>query len=200
MTKKKFQIYWPGIMLMLSLAFLAVPATIFYNIAMEAREIAGNPVVGDRFALDLQPKITNDQVNELKTLINDIDPVIVETVVNLRAATLRVNILTQITITEEELTALIVSIKDTIFEQLPQSEYFTASIERKQYDIELHIKTTEDRLDEAYRYIIASKSAQVSAFVVQEVSTPKNPEYVASLNDALNPGTEDEPGDEGDNE
>lgn len=34
MTKKKIQIYWPGITLMLSLAILAVPATIMYNIAI----------------------------------------------------------------------------------------------------------------------------------------------------------------------
>ncbi|MBS3990658.1 MAG: hypothetical protein KGZ51_01170 [Erysipelothrix sp.] len=196
MTKKKFQIYWPGITLMLSLAILAVPATIFYNIAMEAQEIAGNPVVGDRFALDLKPKITKNQVTELATAIENVSPQIIESVVNLRAATLRVNVLTEITITDEELSELLVSIKDTIFSKLPQSEYFTASLENKQYDIEIHVKTSEDRIDEAYRYIIAAKSAQVTAFVVQEVSTPKNPEYVASLNAALNPGTEDEEGDD----
>lgn len=193
MTKKKIQIYWPGITLMLSLAFLAVPATIFYNIAMETKEIAGNPVIGDRFVSDLQPRITNAQVNELTSLIQGVDPLITETIVNLRAATLRVHVLTEITITQEQLTTLIVSIKDTIFAKLPQNEYFTASIDRMQYDIEIHIKTTEDRLHEAYRYIIASKSAQVSSFIVQEVSTPKNPEFVASIGGTLNAGTENEP-------
>lgn len=193
MTKKKIQIYWPGIMLMLSLAFLSVPATIFYNIAMETKEIAGNPVIGDRFLSDLQPKITNAQVSELTSLIQGIDPLIIETVVNLRAATLRVNVLTQISVTEEQLTALIVSIKDTIFAKLPQNEYFTASVDRMQYDIEIHIKTTEDRLHESYRYIIASKSAQVSSFTIQEVSIPKNPEFVASMGDALNAGSENQP-------
>jgi hypothetical protein len=189
MTKKKIQIYWPGITLMLSLAILAIPATIFYNIAMETQEIAGTPVFGERFNNDLSPKISKGQVSELATTIAEIDGV-VESEVNLRSATLRVNILTTLEISDAQINSLITKVKDTVFGKLPESEYFTASLEFKQYDFEIHLRNTEDRLDEGYRYIIVSKTSLMSTFIIQEVSTPKNPEFVAQLNAELNPPTE----------
>ncbi|MBS3973131.1 MAG: hypothetical protein KGZ84_09025 [Erysipelotrichia bacterium] len=189
MTKKKIQIYWPGITLMLSLAILAVPATIMYNIAIETQGIAGTPVFGDRFNNDLNPKISKGQVNELDDTIRDIEG-IVELEVNLRSATLRINVLTSLEISDDQINALITKVKDAVFGKLPESEYFTASLERKQYDFEIHLRNTKDRLDENYRYIIVSKTSLMTTFIIQEVSTPKNPEFVAELNAALNPPTE----------
>jgi hypothetical protein len=189
MTKKKIQIYWPGITLMLSLAILAVPASIMYNIAIETQEIAGTPVFGERFNNDLNPKISKGQVNELESKINDIEG-IVELEVNLRSATLRINVLTSLDISDDQINALITKVKDAVFGKLPESEYFTASLERKQYDFEIHLRNTKDRLDENYRYIIVSKTSLMTTFIIQEVSTPKNPEFVAELNAALNPPTE----------
>jgi hypothetical protein len=194
MTKKKIQIYWPGITLMLSLAILAIPATIFYNIAMETQEIAGTPVFGERFNNDLNPKISKGQVSELASSMKTLEGV-VESEVNLRSATLRVNILTSLEITDDQINALITKVKDTVFGKLPVSEYFTASLERKQYDFEIHLRNTKDRLDEEYRYIIVSKTSLMTTFIIQEVSTPKNPEFVAQLNAELNP-----PPTEGDDE
>jgi hypothetical protein len=189
MTKKKIKIYWPGITLMLSLAILAVPTTIMYNIAIETQGIAGTPVFGDRFNNDLNPKISKGQVNELDDTIRDIEG-IVELEVNLRSATLRINVLTSLEISDDQINALITNVKDAVFGKLPQSEYFTASLERKQYDFEIHLRNTKDRLDENYRYIIVSKTSLMTTFIIQEVSTPKNPEFVAELNAALNPPTE----------
>lgn len=181
---KKIKIFWPGITLMLSLAILAVPATIFYNIAIETQEIAGNPVFGERFNNDLNPKIQRNQVNELETTIAGLEGV-VESEVNLRSATLRINILTDITLTEVQLNALITNVKEAVFAKLPQSDYFTATLTTKQYDLEIHVRNTKDRLDENYRYIIASKTSLMSSFNVQEVSKPKNPEYVAGINEPV---------------
>lgn len=181
---KKIKIFWPGITLMLSLAILAVPATIFYNIAIETQEIAGNPVFGERFNNDLNPKIQRNQVNELETTIAGLESV-VESEVNLRSATLRINILTDITLTEVQLNALITNVKEAVFAKLPQSDYFTATLTTKQYDLEIHVRNTKDRLDENYRYIIASKTSLMSSFNVQEVSKPKNPEYVAGINEPV---------------
>lgn len=181
---KKIKIFWPGITLMLSLAILAVPATIFYNIAIETQEIAGNPVFGERFNNDLNPKIQRNQINELQTTIAGLESV-VDSEVNLRAATLRVNILTDISLTELQLNALITNVKEAIFAKLPQSDYFTATLTTKQYDLEIHVRNTKDRLDENYRYIIASKTSLMSSFNVQEVSKPKNPEYVAGINEPV---------------
>jgi len=181
---KKIKIFWPGITLMLSLATLAVPATIFYNIAIETQEIAGNPVFGERFNNDLNPKIQRNQVNELETTIAGLEGV-VESEVNLRSATLRINILTDITLTEVQLNALITNVKEAVFAKLPQSDYFTATLTTKQYDLEIHVRNTKDRLDENYRYIIASKTSLMSSFNVQEVSKPKNPEYVAGINEPV---------------
>lgn len=181
---KKIKIFWPGITLMLSLAILAVPATIFYNIAIETQEIAGNPVFGERFNNDLNPRIQRNQVNELETTIAGLEGV-VESEVNLRSATLRINILTDISLTEVQLNALITNVKEAVFAKLPQSDYFTATLTTKQYDFEIHVRNTTDRLDENYRYIIASKTSLMSSFNVQEVSTPKNPEYVAGINEPV---------------
>ncbi|MCD8575054.1 MAG: hypothetical protein LRY28_06180 [Erysipelotrichaceae bacterium] len=181
---KKIKIFWPGITLMLSLAILAVPATIFYNIAIETQEIAGNPVFGERFNNDLNPKIQRNQVNELETTIAGLESV-VESEVNLRSATLRINILTDKSLTELQLNALITNVKEAIFAKLPQSDYFTATLTTKQYDLEIHVRNTKDRLDENYRYIIASKTSLMSSFNVQEVSKPKNPEYVAGINEPV---------------
>jgi hypothetical protein len=186
MSKKKIQIYWPGITLMLSLAILAVPATIMYNIAMETQEIAGTPVFGERFNNDLNPKISRGQVSELNTSIKALEGV-VEAEVNLLSATLRVNLLTSLDISDAEINSLIAKVKDTVLGKLPESEYFTANLERKQYDFEIHLRNTKDRLDEEYRYIIVSKTSLMTTFIIQEVSTPKNPEFVAELNAALNP-------------
>ena len=186
---KKIKIFWPGITLMLSLAILAVPATIFYNIAIETQEIAGNPVFGERFNNDLNPKIQRNQINELQTTISGLESV-VDSEVNLRSATLRVNILTDISLTELQLNALITNVKEAIFAKLPQSDYFTATLTTKQYDLEIHVRNTTDRLDENYRYIIASKTSLMSSFNVQEVSKPKNPEYVAGINEPVTPPEE----------
>lgn len=171
---------------MLSLAILAVPATVFYNIAMETRELAGNPVTGDRFNNDLNPQISRSQLNELTTTLRDLDNVN-ELEVNLRSATLRVNILTPLDITDSQLSSLIDQVKNSIFSKLPQETYFTATPTTKQYDIEIHIRNTKDVVDENYRYVIVSKTSLVTAFRVDEVSVPRNPEFVAQLNAVLNP-------------
>lgn len=128
-------------------------------------------------------------MNELDDTIRDIEG-IVELEVNLRSATLRINVLTSLEISDDQINALITKVKDAVFGKLPESEYFTASLERKQYDFEIHLRNTKDRLDENYRYIIVSKTSLMTTFIIQEVSTPKNPEFVAELNAALNPPTE----------
>lgn len=184
--KRKLQVYWPGITLMLALAFLAVPATVMFNIMVEMQALAGNPVAGDRFANDLNPKISRNQLESLTDALDQL-PNVESLEVNLRSATLRINVMTPLTISDNEVSALIEAIKTTVFEPLPKATYFTATTTTKQYDIEIHIRNTTDVIDSAYFYVIVSKTSLMDAFLLDVVSVPRNPEFVAQLQAALNP-------------
>lgn len=185
-SKRKLQVYWPGITLMLALAILAVPATVFFNIMVEMQVLAGNPVTGERFMNDLNPKISDNQLEEVTDALKQL-PNVVDLEVNLRSATLRVNVMTPLTISEAEVSTLIEAIKATLFEPLPVASYFTATTTTKQYDIEIHIRNTTDVIDSAYFYVIVSKTSLMDEFILDDVSVANNPEFVAQLNAALNP-------------
>lgn len=182
-------------LLWVTVLIIAIPCLILLYIFIGSRENSRTPVEGSRFKNALDPKITEEDLQALKTTLTFDGAEAVE--INLKSATLRININTKDDMNQEAIHALMVSAYDKVIEKLPVDTYFTNKKNGenvvKMYDLEIS----------AYNYIPKSdeeKSGQIhlsrvknaaSEHVVDDVlSTAKDKQ---SAEEILNPDTSNPP-------
>ncbi|NTW96155.1 MAG: hypothetical protein HGB31_06005 [Erysipelotrichaceae bacterium] len=182
-NKPKRKISLGGWVLIFSLAVVFVFGSIFALIMFNALSETGKTVEGNRFQLELNPRIETAKVTEIKTAI-DAQISTVKSSINLKSATLRIMVQLKPELTDEELQAAILSIKDLINASLPIATYFTSTPDIKMYDLEIHFYNSLETVSTetfTYHYFILSKNAMMLDWKIQEVSTPVNPELAAEL-------------------
>jgi len=187
-TKLKRKISLGGYVLLLSVGVSLVAAAYFGLTLFEVWNLTGTITVGNRFLLQLDPPITTEQLTTIRTQLAETTNV-EESSVKLNSATLRITVLINKDLTLEELQTTIVALKDLVNTTLPISTYFTDTDSNKMYDLEIHVYNDKDHTSTetfVYRYFVLVKNGTMDAWLVQELSSPVNPELAQQLRDSLN--------------
>lgn len=188
------KIHWPAVILILSLVIIAIPSVVIGKVLYDAFAATGIPAFGNRFEMDLDPKITKDQVDELEDLLSS-ESLVEGVSVTLISASLRVNVDVTDDITLEQLNALAANVYTKVITKFPRETYFMMKENSKMYDLELHIlNNIELKDEESYKYLIFVLNSMMEEPIIQLVSDPKNPEFVAALYERLNEGSEESNG------
>ncbi len=186
-TKKRRRISVASVVLVVGIIVLLIPVFIFGYLIYNATSGTGAPSFGNRFNNDLTPAITKDQITVVETAFKAM-PSVESVSVNLKSATLRINVDTVDTLDEAGVKTLTTNIYDTLQATLPTATYFTADETKKMYDLEISVFNFKDGKDKAnYFYFIITKNANMEKWAIQEVSKPLNPALAQQLKDALNP-------------
>ncbi len=181
----------PNTILWIGLVVILVPCLILLYILLGTKEKAGQPVVGDRFEGELDPGITDEQLNSIREALVFENAENVE--VNLISATLRITINAKDDISSDGALALANSAYDKVMEVLPVETYFTnvkdeeGKMKTKMYDIEVQVYNVlkqDNPNNISLIYFVKSKSANMSEPILNNFASPKNEEVA---NELLNP-------------
>jgi spore coat protein CotF len=188
-TKKiRRKISFGGWILLFSLTIVIIAGSAFAWILYGAISEKGHIIVGSRFQMELDPAIEKAKITEVKTAI-EANSFAVKTSVNLRSATLRILVQINGELTDAELSAAILKIKDDVNAALPIDTYFTSTPDIKMYDLEIQVYNgTEPVSTETFTYhhFILVKNANMVSWQIQDVSVAVNPEMRAILEERLN--------------
>lgn len=188
-TKKiRRKISFGGWILLFSLTIVIIAGSAFAWILYGAISEKGHIIVGNRFQMELNPAIEKAKITEVKTAI-EANSFAVKTSVNLRSATLRILVQIKAELTDVELAAAILKIKDDVNAALPIDTYFTSTPDIKMYDLEIQVYNgTEPVSTETFTYhhFILVKNANMVSWQIQDVSVAVNPEMRAILEERLN--------------
>jgi hypothetical protein len=182
-SKPKRKISLGGWVLLFSLAVVLVFGSIFAFIMFDALSAKGTTIEGNRFQLELNPRIEEEKLTEIKTAL-DAQTSTLKSTINLRSATLRIMVQVKSELTDEELQAAVLSVKDLVNASLPIETYFTSTPDIKMYDLEIHVFNAVEAVSTdtfTYHYFILAKNATMLDWKIQEVSAPVNPELAAEL-------------------
>ena len=170
-----------AILLIVGVIIIAIPFIIWGVILFDASSNSNNPVVGERFTNDLSPAIEETDVSTIKTSMESINGV--EAVeVNLKTATLRINIDVEDSTTKEDMLTMLDQAYTKVDNQLSVSTYFTSTSIKRMYDLEIHIyNSLEDVESDSYIYVQLIKNAMMTDAEKAVVSEPKDPELVADM-------------------
>lgn len=184
MAKKKRK---PHIVLWLVILVLFVPCVIAGAVLWSTLEDSSQPVVAKRFDNELNPAITETQLEALKTSLQDER---IESVqVNCISATVRILINTTDEVTQWEIEELVSKAYTTVNEQLPIDTYFTNTDSTKMYDLEIHVYNVMQGDNKIY--YVCTKTAGAENYVTDNVALPKNQEISDAI---LNPPAEENGG------
>lgn len=186
--KPKRKIAFGTWILILGLSITVIFGAIFAYILFGAVSSTGSIIVGNRFLLELEPKIETAKVEAVRTALEGED-FVVESSVNLRSATLRIMVQVKSELTDVQLGDAILKIKDDVAASLPLETYFTSTSDVKMYDLEIHLFNSKEAVSTesfTYHYFIFVKNANMLTWDIQDVSVAANPELKAILLERLN--------------
>ena len=188
-TKKtRRKISFGGWILLFSLVIVIIAGSAFAWMLYSAISEKGHIIVGDRFQLELDPAIETAKVGEVKTAI-EAETFAVKTSINLKSATLRILVQVKSELTDAELSAAILKIKDDVHAILPIETYFTSTPDIKMYDLEIQVYNGTEPVSTdtfTYHHFILVKNANMVSWQIQDVSVAANPEMKAILEERLN--------------
>lgn len=184
MARKKRR---PPVVLILFILVLCVPLIIAGAVLYSTLEDSSQPVVANRFNNELNPAITETQLETVKTSLKEdrIEKIEISCI----SATVRILIDTYDEINQLEVDEIISSSLTTINEYLPIDTYFTNTETTKMYDLEIHVYNVvkgENKI-----YTICTKTAASESYVIDNVAIAKNQEIADSI---LNPAGENTEG------
>lgn len=155
---------------------LLTPFLIFGFIIYRDSSQTGAPVVGNRFENGLNPEITDDQITEVESKLDD--ETIISKKVVLKSATLRIYLEVDEAINKEQIKELAEKAYASTIEVLPIEPYFTLEGNRKQYDLEIHVyNNVEDRDTEEFVYYQIMKSSNLEDFVGEFLTDTRDPDF-----------------------
>lgn len=185
----------PNYLLWVTVIIIAIPCLILLYIFIGSRESSSEPVEGSRFKNALDPKITEEDLEALKTSLTFEGAEAVE--INLKSATLRININAKDDLNQDAIKQLINNAYDKVNEKLPIDKYFTNKENGdkivKMYDLEISAynyipKNEEEKKGQIHLSRVKNSSADKP--VDDVLSTPKDKQ---SADEILNPDTSNPP-------
>ncbi len=182
--KEKKKLSRSAIVLIVGLIIIAIPVCIFVGILGISAMQTGTPREGSRFEGDLEPAITDANIESLKTKLDALSSVENLEVV-LSQGQLRIFIDTVDTLSEEQVDSLLTSAYNAVNSELPISTYFTATESKKMYDLQINIYTSPTASeigDEAGRqYKLLHKNSAEETYGIDDLAHPKDPALAAEL-------------------
>ena len=154
-------------------AVILIPTLIVGIVVMTSTENSGEPVVGSRFSEnDLDPAISEDAITQVQEAMQGLD--YVESVeVNLKSATLRININLEDQVDEAD-QDLVENIAqdayDAVNEILPVDTYFSQKEDGKMYDLSINVYNyssfDEEHTEDHWIYVCLTKTSASQESVV----------------------------------
>ena len=162
-------------------AVILIPTLIVGIVVMTSTENSGEPVVGSRFSEnDLDPAISEDAITQVQEAMQGLD--YVESVeVNLKSATLRININLEDQVDEAD-QDLVENIAqdayDAVNEILPVDTYFSQKEDGKMYDLSINVYNyssfDEEHTEDHWIYVCLTKTSASQESVVDVPSVARD--------------------------
>ena len=169
-----------ALVLIIGLVIILIPCCVFGGILLKSYLDSKNPVIADRFEGDLDPAITEEDIEKVRSSVSSMSGV--ESVeVNLTTAQFRVNVDTKDDITKEEAEALTNDVYNKVNAILPVTRYFTATETMKMYDLSISVYNKVGNDDGKMIYYLLTKNSKMEAPSVQLVSEPLDEELAKEL-------------------
>lgn len=170
------------VLITIAIIVLLIPLLLLGYIYFGAKENSGKPVTGSRFDNSLDPSITNEEIDKVKSALKFDGVEKVE--VNLTSATLRITLDASDDIDQNTLENLLNEAYDKVNDILPVKTYFTNKDKTKMYDLDIHAYNfipddTHKEDDQIYLELV--KNAANKKKVVDNITTPKNEEQANEL-------------------
>ena len=182
--KEKKRLSRSAIVLIVGLIIIAIPVCIFLGILGVSAMQTGTPREGSRFDGDLDPAITEANVESLKTKLSALSSV-EDLEVVLSQGQLRIFIDTVDTLSEEQVDSLLTSAYNAVNSELPISTYFTASESKKMYDLQINVYTSAEASavgdDSGRQYKLLHKNSAEETYGIDDLAHPKDPALAAEL-------------------
>lgn len=200
--KEKKKLSRSAIVLIAGIVIIAIPVLIFVGILAKSALETGTPREGSRFDGDLDPAITEELVGQLKNDLSQLG-----TFDNLevicKEGQLRIYIDTADNLTGEQIDTLLNNAYNKVNTRLPISTYFTATGNKKMYDLQINIYTTAEASEigatNSREYKILHKNSFEETYEIDDVAHPKDPALAAELEGITvetETGTEETPSEE----
>ncbi len=176
------------VLVWIAAAVILIPMLLIGVVVMTSTENSGQPVIGDRFSEnDLNPAITDDEIAQVTEAMEKMD--YVESVeVNLKSATLRVNINLIDDIDEKDESAVKSLAKDAynaIDAILPVKTYFTQQENGKMYDLSINLYNyssfDDTHTQDHWLYVCLTKNSASEKSVTDVISTARDPETAEAV-------------------
>lgn len=170
------------LVIIVSLILIAIPLTILGSIVYESYMEAGEPILGDRFTNDLTSEISEDQIENVVSVVRTIARV--ESVdANLQSGTLKLLVDLVDTITLEELLQTQMEVYNGVAAVLPVETYFTKTESARNYDLEISLYNNSTSFD---LHAIVLKNSSMAEPKLNLVSSPLSEETTQKILDELN--------------
>ncbi|MBR2552603.1 MAG: hypothetical protein IKF05_06410 [Erysipelotrichaceae bacterium] len=179
-TTKKRKLSKAAIILILGLLIILIPLGVFGSVLLHSWITNNNPVIGDRFANDLDPAITNDNMNSIKSQISSISGVEKVDIV-MTTSQMRVNIDTADNLSQEQIANIAQDAYQKVNGVTPVATYFTSTNEKKMYDLAINVYNYIKEDDETMIYVLLTKNSKMEKPETQVVSEPVNAELAYEL-------------------
>lgn len=166
-----------------ALIVIAVPCAIVAMVLLQSMGAQNNPVTGSRFSKnDLNPSISKSEMNKVLDSINANVGSIESITINLKSATLRVNINADDAVDEATVTSMVDQVYDQVNAVLPIDTYFTNKEDSKMYDLEINVYnwTVDNKHPDGQIYVQCTKTGAGNR-VVDVLTTPKDKDLVNSI-------------------
>ncbi len=182
-TTKKLTVNKANIVLVVGLIIIAIPFLILGWIVISASLDTGTPILGDRYAGDLNPAITKSDITSIESNVKGLSGV-ESSDVELATATLRVYADVEDGYTVDQAKAKADEVFNNVLGVLDLNTYFKQSDNKKMYDLEVHVyNLSKDRDSDSFVYVIMTKTSGMETASTQVVSEPIDAELAQQLRD-----------------
>ena len=182
--RQKKRLSKSALVLIIGILIIAIPIAIFLAILGISALQTGSPRLGSRFNNDLNPEISNSQVEALASELKAMSSV-EEVEVILAQGQLRIFVDTDDNMSDEQFDSLVTSVYSKVNSSLPIDTYFTATDTEKMYDLAINVYTKAQAsdldADSSRKYKLLHKNSKEDTYQIDDLAHPKNPELAAQL-------------------
>ena len=173
---KKTSSHWTAVVFWICLILILLPVGVLGWILISSSMDTGKPIFGNRYEGDLDPAITEKDMDEVGDAVKAVEGVD-DSFVTMTSATLRVYADIADDANADTANAVADQIYAAVSSVLDPSVYFTRTDSMKMYDLEIHVYTIPERTDaegENFVYVIDTKTSNMSEPEKQTVSVAKD--------------------------
>ena len=173
---KKTSSHWTAVVFWICLILIMLPVGVLGWILISSSMDTGKPIFGNRYEGDLDPAITEKDMEEVSDSVKALEGVD-DSFVTMTSATLRVYADIADDASADTANAMADQIYATVSGILDPSVYFTRTDSMKMYDLEIHVYTLPERTGaegKNFVYVIDTKTSNMSEPEKQTVSVAKD--------------------------